>query len=70
LVAEPDLMCDFGLYGNRACGLLELDGQCQTVRFTLDFSSQSLETYRERWRRLLLFSQSFESLLDSRAAPR
>ena len=70
VAAEPDLLCDFGLYGHRACGLLELDDQCQTVRFTLDFTTQSVESYRERWRRLLLYSQSFESLLDPRARPR
>ena len=70
VAAEPDLLCDFGLYGHRACGLLELDDQCQTVRFTLDFATQSVESCRERWRRLLLYSQSFESLLDPQAGPR
>jgi hypothetical protein len=64
IVEEPDLMSDIGIYGDRACGLLELDDQCQTVRFTLDFDPRSVQRYEERWRRLLLFAVNFRELVD------
>ena len=33
LAAEPDLVCDFGIYGDVAVGAHELDGGSRTVRF-------------------------------------
>ena len=62
--AEPELFCDFGIYGDRATGLWELDNQCRTVRFTLDFSEQSIRLAVERWRGLLLYAVSYSDLLD------
>lgn len=64
---EPELLCDFGIYGDRATGLLELDEQCETANFTLDFDASSVRVFQERWRRLLLFAVSFRELLDQRA---
>jgi hypothetical protein len=64
---EAELLCDFGIYGDRACGQLELDQQCRTERFTLDFNPQSVELFKERWRRLLLFSVPYQELLDQKA---
>ena len=64
---EPQLLCDFGIYGDRAAGLLELDDQCRTVRFTLDFASRAVQLFEERWRRLLLFAVTFRELLDRKA---
>src|SRR5947209_4887895 len=34
---EPDLLCDLGIYGERAVGVQDLDEQARTVRFTLRF---------------------------------
>jgi hypothetical protein len=62
--AEPELLCDFGIYGHRATGLLELDEQCRAVQFTLDFTPQTVRLFEERWRRLLLFAIPFRELLD------
>ena len=62
--ATPELLCDFGIYGNRAGGLLELDEQCRTIRFTLDFSPEGLGTLEDRWDRLMLFAVSYRKLLD------
>lgn len=62
--AEPSLRCDFGIYGDRATGLWELDDQCRTVRFTLDFSEQSIRLAMERWRGLSLYAISYADLLD------
>jgi len=67
IAEESHLLCDFGIYGNRATGLLELDDQCRTVEFTLDFSPQSRRLFEERWRRLLLFAVSYRELLDRKA---
>jgi len=64
---ERELLCDFGIYGDRATGQLELDDQCRTVRFTLDFDSQSIQFFEEKWHRLLLFAVSFRELLDRKA---
>jgi len=63
---EPELLADFGIYGIRATGLLELDDQCRTLRFTLDFDPRSVKHFEERWRRLLLYAISFRELLDRR----
>jgi len=62
--AEADLLCDLGIYGNRATGWLELDAQCRTCRFTFDFSPESVRTADERWRRLSLYAISFAELLE------
>jgi len=67
LSEESELLGDFGIYGDRATGLLELDQQCQNVRFTLDFDARSVQVFEERWRRLLLFAISFRELLDQKA---
>jgi hypothetical protein len=67
---EPNLLCDFGIYGDRATGLLELDDQCRTVRFTLDFAPRAVQLFEERWRRLLLFAITFRELLDRKARGR
>jgi hypothetical protein len=64
---EPELLCDFGIYGHRATGQLELDEQCRGERFTLDFTSQGMNLFEERWRRLLLFAVSFRELLNRKA---
>lgn len=67
IAEEPGLLADFGIYGHRATGQLELDEQCRTERFTLDFTPNGLELFEERWRRLLLFAVSFRDVLDRTA---
>lgn len=62
--AEPDLLCDLGIYGNRATGWLELDSQCRTTRFTFDFSPEGLRTADQRWKRLSLYAVPFADLLE------
>ncbi len=64
---EPELLADFGIYGYRATGQLDLDESCRTVRFTLDFAPQAVSLFEERWRRLLLFAVSFREVLDRKA---
>lgn len=62
--AEPDLLCDIGIYGSRATGTLEQDAQCRTTRFTFDFSAEGIRLAEERWKRLSLFAVSYGDLLD------
>ncbi len=61
---ESDLLMDFGIYGDRAVGIQELDENCRTLRFTLDLDPQSVQIFNERWKRLQLYAKSFKNLLD------
>ena len=70
IAEEFELLRDFGIYGDRATGLLDLDDQCRTVQFTLDFDPQSVRLFEERWHRLLLFAVSFRELLARKAQGR
>ena len=65
LRGEPDLLADFGIYGDRAVGTQELDEQSRTVRFTLSFDPQSVRLADDRWRRLSIFGIPYQSLLAS-----
>src|SRR5262249_54191743 len=71
LVCEPDLLCDFGLYGTgsgsaaaRAVGELHTDNDSRTVSFTLWFDPAVVELFQERWRRLRLFARPYAELLE------
>jgi len=64
LVGEPDLARDFGIYGQRATGEQELDGESRTVQFVLDFDAASIRLTVERWDRLKLYAVPYGELLD------
>jgi hypothetical protein len=64
LSSEPDLLCDFGVYGDRALGVQELDDQSRTLRFVLEFDPQTIRLAKDRWQRLALYTTSFRNLLD------
>ncbi|HYT87564.1 MAG TPA: hypothetical protein VEL76_02490, partial [Gemmataceae bacterium] len=64
IAGEPDLLADFGIYGERATGVQELDDQSRTLRFILYFDPQNLQLARDRWTRLLLYTTSYADLLD------
>lgn len=64
LSKEPDLLCDMGIYGDRAWGVQELDQDARTLRFLLRFDGDSIRLARDRWQRLLLFATPFRHLLD------
>ena len=64
LQTEPELLDDFGIYGNRATGQLQLDEQGRTVRFTFDFSPEATQLALSRWERLLLYATPYSELLD------
>lgn len=64
IAAEPDLLADFGIYGDRAIGIQELDELSRTQRFILQFDAQSLHLARDRWERLSLYAIPYADLLD------
>ncbi|MBY0458458.1 MAG: hypothetical protein K2V38_14055 [Gemmataceae bacterium] len=64
LAAEPDLLADFGIYGDRAVGTQELDEHSRTVRFILTFDPQAVRLANDRWRRLAIFGIPYQSLLE------
>src|SRR5438132_326753 len=61
---EPELLCDYGIYGERAVGIQEFDEQARTTRFELLFDEASIKLARDRWKRLALFGVSYRQLLD------
>jgi len=63
LSGEPDLLADYGIYGDRVVGTQELDEKSHTVRFTLSFDSQAVLLADDRWRRLSIFGIPYQSLL-------
>lgn len=63
LRGEPDLLADFGIYGDWAVGTQEVDEHSRTVRFTLTFDPQVVPLADDRWRRLSIFGIPFQSLL-------
>ncbi len=65
LSREPDLLCDYGIYGDRAVGVQQLDERSRTLRFTLTFDPQAVRLARDRWERLALYAMPFRNLLDS-----
>jgi hypothetical protein len=60
---EADLLCDFGIYGDRATGIQELDEEAKTARFILLFDKQSIKLAQDRWARLSLYTTSYTDLL-------
>ena len=64
---EPDLLCDFGIYGDRAVGMQELDERSRTARFTLSFDRQAVLLAEDRWRRLSVFGTPYRSLPEAPA---
>ena len=61
---EPDLVADFGIYGNRALGLQDVNDQGRTVRFTLSFDFTDVLAAEKRWQRLSLYATPYRDLLD------
>jgi hypothetical protein len=64
IATEADLLVDFGIYGDRAVGIQELDEQSRTIRFVLDFDRPSLNLAHDRWDRIALYATPYADLLD------
>jgi len=66
LESEPGLICDFGIYGERAAGYQSLDDQGRTTRYLVRFGKQAVDAAEELWRQLDLYAVSLDSILDQR----
>jgi len=64
LEGDPDLLTDFGLYGNRAVGFQQVDDHGRTVHFSLSFDFGELLAAERRWDRLQVYATSYERLLE------
>ena len=65
---EPDLPMDFGVYGDRAVGVQQLDDRCRTESFELSFDREEVQLAAARWRRLKLHATPLRELLDRTGA--
>ena len=61
---EPDLLLDVGIYGSRAVGYQELDETAQTAQFVLKFDFSEVARAEDRWKRLTVYSTSYQDFLD------
>ena len=66
IAAEPDLPLDFGIYGDVAVGTQDLDDDCSTREFLLEFNPESVKLAEDRWRRLILHAMPLRTLLDGK----
>jgi hypothetical protein len=64
LETEPKLICDFGIYGERAVGYQNVDEQGRTTRYVLRFAREAVEAAEVLWRQLDLYAISWDEMLD------
>ena len=62
LVAECDLLVDFGIYGKTAVGYQVTDEVGQTLRYEMLFGLQHVQLAEDRWKRLSLYARPLESI--------
>ena len=61
---EPDLLADFGIYGNRAVGIQIADPAGRTIRFQLKFDFDKVVQAESIWGRLAVYATSYRELLE------
>lgn len=62
---EPDLIRDFGIYGQLAVGTQELaEDRLTTLRFTLNFDVKAIAESRQHWEKLGVYAIPYKELLD------
>ncbi len=69
LRAEPDLVGDFGIYGDRATGAQELDDRGRAERFVLQFDRAAVRLAEDRWDRLALYAVGLGERRDDASEP-
>lgn len=67
---EPDLLADFGIYGDRAVGHHAVDAYGGTERFTLRFDQEAVRAATRRWERLMLYPIPFDGGPPAGGKPR
>jgi hypothetical protein len=63
LGADPDLRTDFGIYGEDAIGVQELDENARTRKFTFYFNDTARHLAEQRWKRLLAYSRPLDEFI-------
>jgi len=66
LASDPDLLVDFGIYGEDVVGIQELDENARTRKFTFFFDETEKRFAEQRWKRLLAYSKPLEELIEQR----
>lgn len=62
---EPELIRDFGIYGQLAVGTQELaEDHLTTLRFTLKFDVKAISESRQHWEKLGVYAIPYKELLD------
>ncbi len=61
---DRSLICDFGIYGERAVGYQSTDETGRTTRYELHFDATSIQLAEQRWKQLQLYAIPLEKLLD------
>ena len=61
---EPDLLSDFGLYGEEAVGYQTVDESGRTTRFELNFRQDRVRDAQQKWERVNLYAIPYADLLD------
>src|SRR5262249_26403929 len=67
LASDPDLLVDFGIYGEDVVGIQELDENARTRKFTFFFDETEKRFAEQRWKRLLAYSKPLEELIEQRS---
>jgi len=64
LASAPDLRVDFGIYGEDAVGIQEVDDLARTRKFTFFFDATEKRLAEQRWKRLLAYSRPLEEFIE------
>lgn len=64
LTKERDLLQDVGIYGSRAVGFQEFDEASKPARFVIKFDFDEVTSAEDRWKRLRVYSTSYQDFLD------
>jgi hypothetical protein len=61
---DPSLVCDIGIYGERAVGQQQTDFEGKTTRFELRFATNALQQAEQRWQQLMVYAQPLSQRVD------
>ena len=60
---EPELVCDFGIYGDEAVGYQQTNFKGETTRYEIEFGEDAVRQAEAKWKDLLLYATNFETIL-------
>ena len=64
LASAPELRVDFGIYGEDAVGIQEVDETARTRKFTFFFEATEKRLAEQRWKRLMAYSRPLEEFIE------